>query len=799
MSDDAYINDFRRSVIHLALAATLIAPAAYSNVLEEVIVTAQKREQALQDVGIAVTAFSGDQMKALGFQNSTDVAAFSPGVHLASSSGGQLLQFTVRGVTQNDFYDGVEGPVAVYVDEGYIAAQQGTIFGLFDIERVEVLKGPQGTLFGRNATGGLVHYITNKPSFDETEGYAEITVGSYWRQDFEAAFGGPISDTVAARISGFYKSNDDYFDNDFPQGSVSTGPRIPGDGQDVGATDSWGLRLHTAFKLNDSADLLLSIHGAEATFDTPGYEVRPSIAEFDAQGRHINSYVASATETREAFGPGGVPVALDFVDGEFGDTVRPAGGDLFGFRDSDLGDFRSSHDFAIDDLNETEVYGATAKLEWSFDAFTLTSVTDYKTSEKIQGLDFGANPASQQTYIGESENTSFSQELRISGDTERLNWQAGVYYLDIASDTQNGVFSPTNSIFSPIFGAPGVGIDEVGISSLDTQSYSVFGQIDYDLSEQLALVAGLRFVREDKEFSYSLNAYVNENDLTNDTGAIFFPHRTGPGESNPFIDDSSEDLVAAKVQLDWRPNDDWLIYAGINRGVKAGSFNAPLAVPGAFPDSVLPYDDETLLSYEAGFKSTLFNGLARFNMAAFYYDYKDYQVFTFEGISGRVENGDATVKGIEVDLVASPVDGLDLLIGASFHDAEVENIEVAPGVLRDVEPTFAPDAQFNILARYGWPALGGELAIQADASYAASRWANIRNFTSHKLDSYTVTNARISWVSDEETWELSAFVNNMFDEEYVTDQFNLATYCGCDEQLFGKPRWAGATLRYNYF
>ncbi|MCV6621366.1 MAG: TonB-dependent receptor [Cellvibrionaceae bacterium] len=787
-----------KSALHLAIVASLATPLAYSNVIEEVVVTAQKREQSLQDVGIAVTAFSGDQMKALGFQSSTDVAAFSPGVHLASSSGGQLLQFTVRGVTQNDFYDGVEGPVAVYVDDGYIAAQQGTTFGLFDVERVEVLKGPQGTLFGRNATGGLVHYITKKPNFDAVEGFAETTIGSYGQKDFEGAINVPLSDTVAMRASAFYKSNSDYFDNDFPQGFVSSGPRIPGDGSDVGASDTWGVRLHTAFQINNDAELLLSLYSARSTNDTPGYETRPSIAEFNAQGGHINSHVVSESETREAFGPDGEPIAIDFVDGDFGDTSRPAGGDLFGYRDTNLGDFRGSHDFAIDDLNKTKSRGATANLVWDFDSITFTSVTDYKSSEKLQGLDFGANPASQQTFIGESENKSFSQELRLSGDSESINWQAGFFYLYINSDTQNGVFSPTNSIFAPLFGAPGVGIDQVGISSLDTRSYSVFGQVDFNLSEEFTLITGLRLIQENKDFTYGVNAYVNEDDLTNDTNTIFFPGRTGPGESNPFSSKTKEDLLAAKIQLDWRPNDDWLVYAGINRGVKAGSFNAPLAVPGAFPDSALPYDSETLMSYETGFKSTLFDGLARFNMAAFYYDYSDYQAFTFEGIAGVVENRDSTVKGLEFDIAATPIEGLDLLLGASFLDSNIEDVEVAPGVFKDVEPTFAPEFQFNALIRYGWPAFGGELAAQIDANYASTRWSNIRNFDTHEMDSYTVANARLSWISDEGSWELSAFVKNMFDEEYVTDQFNLATYCGCDEQLFGKPRWVGANLRYSF-
>ena len=149
------------------------------NVLEEIVVTAQKREQNIQDVGIAITAFTGDQMRTLGITNSFDIANFAPGVHLSGNLAGQNTQFTIRGVTQNDFNDIIEAPTAVYLDEGYIPIAQAQTFALLDIERVEILKGPQGTLFGRNATGGAVQYVSRKPSLERVEGYIDLTTGFY--------------------------------------------------------------------------------------------------------------------------------------------------------------------------------------------------------------------------------------------------------------------------------------------------------------------------------------------------------------------------------------------------------------------------------------------------------------------------------------------------------------------------------------------------------------------------------------------------------------------------------------------
>ena len=195
-------------------AITLAAPAFSQSVLEEIVVVAQKREQNLQDVPIAISAFTGAQMDALGVSESFDIATFAPGVHISGNLAGQNTQCSIRGVTQNDFNDIIEAPNAVYLDEGYIAVAQAQTFAAFDIDRVEILKGPQGTLFGRNATGGLVHFISNSPSFDETSGYLDVEVGQFDtannanRYVVEGAVGGPLSDTVAARAAFRYSKQD---------------------------------------------------------------------------------------------------------------------------------------------------------------------------------------------------------------------------------------------------------------------------------------------------------------------------------------------------------------------------------------------------------------------------------------------------------------------------------------------------------------------------------------------------------------------------------------------------------------
>lgn len=213
-------HDLKSRLLHSAIfiASAQLTHAAMAQdsskrgMLEEVMVTAQKRSQSQQDVGIAITAITGNQMRALGMSNSVDIAKFAPNVAVSGSYGGLMSQFTIRGVTQNDFNDHVESVIATYVDDTYIAMQQGQTFTTFDIDRIEVLKGPQGTLFGRNATGGLAHFVTKRPT-DEFEGYVDAIRGSFNELRLEGAVGGPITSSIYGRISGLYHEVDGFVEN----------------------------------------------------------------------------------------------------------------------------------------------------------------------------------------------------------------------------------------------------------------------------------------------------------------------------------------------------------------------------------------------------------------------------------------------------------------------------------------------------------------------------------------------------------------------------------------------------------
>jgi iron complex outermembrane receptor protein len=811
-------------------AMAISAAGVQAQVLEEVIVTAQKREQSVQDVGISITSFSGDQMEALGFNSSIDVASMSPGVHIGGSIAGQTNLFTIRGVTQNDFTDSVESPVAVYIDEGYISMGQGQSFALFDLDRVEIAKGPQSTLFGRNATGGVIHYITRKPS-QEMDARAQVSYGSYGNVDLEGAIGGPIGDALSARAAVYYNNYEEILDNNYTAADAPLHPGTglpmagsPGGGEDEWNDDTKAFRMQLLFEPNDDVDLLVMGAYAKTNTSSGPYQSSPSVPVFDSAGHLVNTIKADPTETCEAITLGVAGCTpIPFVDGEgaglpgflvlgpagIEDGLRPvAGGDFFGYVDEDGAGNDTLTDFAFTNLNEFKSRALTAKFTWDMDWATLTAVSDTKDFDKYVVMDVDAAPVPQSLFQSDAQTDQFSQEIRLNGELERARWVAGFYYLWIDNKTRNGLALPQNS---PLFGVAGAlpdgtlivvpfaGLDANNDIRLETNSYSLFGQVEYDLTDQFMLTLGLRGIEEKKHYELSSPVFVNTDDTVVDNSIFLFPLPIDSLGNVAFEDDSDKTLWAGKIQLDWRPNDDLLLYFGVNRGVKAGSYNGQLqdGSPRLDPDEI-QYQEEILTNYEGGVKWTFLDGRARLNGSVYYYDYNDYQAFVFVQSSGTVTNNDAETFGTEWELIAQPMEGLDVMLSVAYFDAEVKDLALAADLLVDVEPSFAPPLQFAGLARYQWPAFGGTMAVQGDFNYSDRFFYNIRNFDSQKYDDYVVGNFRLSYTTADERWTLAGFVNNVGDEKYGVVGFDLATLCGCNEDYYGKPRWFGVSLNYSF-
>ncbi|MBT8079057.1 MAG: TonB-dependent receptor, partial [Gammaproteobacteria bacterium] len=487
----------RMTGVTLALCVAAVPATSMAQVLEEIVVTAEKREQNLQEVPVSVTALTGQQIDALGMTDFVEITQQMPGVQLNAWSP-NLTIFNIRGISQNNFQDHLEAPVAVYMDDAYISTLNGISGQMFDMKRIEVLRGPQGTLFGRNATGGLIHYISNDASESELNGYIEAEGGDYSHRALEFAIGGG-SDTVRARVSGRYAEMDGYIESVDTILPGTTDVLFPGSGQDLGGVDGIGLRGNLQVDFSDDLQMNVWLKYAEdKDVATGGYVFET--CELDIDG-------------------------LCPVD-EFGRAVTTPGvQDLFGLP-ADEHEHYAEHP-GILDRDQTS---ATVKFDYATAGdMEFTSITNYLAMDKFYDEDGDALAIPILTFQTFVDIKQFTQEFRLSGDTEKSRWQVGFYYFDFENDGGTSVTG------APAFGninATGrlvaAGGDDSGLATanpfngfegaigtqlylLDSRNWSVFGQADFDLTDDLTLTAGLRWSQDDKEIDYTLNYVDNFN------------------------------------------------------------------------------------------------------------------------------------------------------------------------------------------------------------------------------------------------------------------------------------------------
>jgi iron complex outermembrane receptor protein len=725
-------------LLALAISAALAPASLQAAVLEEVLVTATKRSESVQNVGIAITAFTGDQLQQLGFTNAQQVTSMAPGVQTLQPNGEANYAVGIRGVVNSDFTTNVESPVALYVDEVYISQMSGAGFMLYDMERVEILRGPQGTLFGRNATGGLVHYLTKRPT-KEFSGYVQGTYGDYDQYKVQGAVGGG-NDKVAVRFSGSYNEADGYVTNRLDRGT------------DLNNADDQSYRAQLLYTPTDDLEVLFNVRHGEQDIDTGFFE-------------NVSSVIPQ-TLTPNVFNP-----VLEYIDND---------GDVY------------AGDYDDPGYNDLETDGYTATLKWSFDNFTLTSITDYSTVKRKYIEDSDASPAPVFNFFLNTDSEQTSQELRLDGETDNFKWLTGFYYMKLDIDDSNGAITDPFVGPAPTPGAE-AGLNNPYTSDLD--SYSVFGQIEYPLTENLNLVVGARYIQDEKDFEYttSIVEFLDPEQKNFDSSS----NMVELVELASYKGDRDDNEWSGRVQLDWTVNEDMMVYGSWNRGVRGGGYNAPifpLSPPLDYNDATMSYDPENLDAFEVGFKSSFMDGTMRINGAAYYYDYKDYQAFFITGIDTITFNTDAESTGGELELQASPIDGLDILLGAAYNDIDVE----LPG--GDVSSIKSPEWNLNALVRYEWPMFGGDMSLQGDIVYIDDHIFALTGAETVSEDGYAVSNIRLSYATGDGKWLASAFVDNVADKEYMVQTFDLSglDVFGMTEQYFGRPRWWGVSLAYRW-
>lgn len=747
--------------------------------LEEIVVTAQKREQNIQDIAISITAFSGEQMDALGITDTTEITQQVPGLQLNAWSP-NLTIFNLRGISQNNFQDNLEAPIAVYNDDAYIGSINGLSGQLFDVERLEVLRGPQGTLFGRNATGGLIHYVSRDASEDEFNAYIEGEYGNYDRYGVEFAAGGGITDKVRARVAGRVAEADGYIK------SVDALPGVfAGSGQDIGGVDAVSVRgtlqvdfseqLQGNFWIKYAEDKEVATGGyvfENCNFDMNGF------CPVDAQGRAITT--------------GGVVNGITLAPSSVHEHFNERAGTL-----------------------DRQTISLTGKLDYELDnGMEFVSITNYMYLNKNYSEDGDALPLPIVNFDTFVDYTQWSQELRLSGETEKMRWQTGFYYLDIELDGGSAVGGAPgfgNIIASGRILAAG-GVDTALATAFpgngfenavaaqeylqNAKNWSIFGQVEYDLSDKLMLTAGLRWSQDDKDIDWRVIFTDNFNGPTviTSSGAL--------AAASPDIDEIDYNDWAGRIALDYQMTDTTMVFASVNRGIKGGGWSNGIGAN--ITTATFQHKEEVLWSYEVGFKSD-FNTV-RLNGTFYYYDYSDYQAFSLAGGAPLVSNSDARAFGGELELFWSPNENWDVVLGGAYSDSKVDAIFGANSVVGggglgvaniiDAEFPNAPSYSGNYLVRYNWNMAGGNVAIQIDGAFYDDQFLEVTNGSGTVQESYNVSNARLTYTPDSERFSVTGWVKNFTDEEYKVYSLDLGDLGATT--YYAAPITYGITARVNW-
>ncbi|HEX5649870.1 MAG TPA: TonB-dependent receptor [Steroidobacteraceae bacterium] len=739
------------------------SPAPESR-LEEIVVTAQRREERLQDVGIAVTALGNDMLTDLNITTATDITRAVPSLKINAYSSSQVV-FNIRGVSQNDYGDQQEPPVAVYQDDSYASSINVASFPVFDLARVEVLRGPQGTLFGRNATGGAIQFVSNRPT-EEPEGYATATVGSYGQFIVEGAVSGPLTETVQARLAGISNTDDGYME------SV-----VPGVGDRAG-NDHYALRGQLAWQPSETTDLNLIVRYMKADKETQAgiYSHAPACPNDSFQGEFTRR-----DQSCEFWGTGPGEAGTGYRN----DAITPQwGGDPWKTAETQ----RSYVD--------REITGATLHFDWDIGELRLVSITDYQSAEKFYLEGGDASPVDGVLFYQGSDLEQYSQEFRLSGTSGAHTWVAGVYGMDVDGD------------YTGKFADPFYGYDPTVEMGQQTTSWAVFAQDEWAFAEAFKLIVGARYWSDEREGSYYGTA-PEVPGLSAPVTIVFNTREVSPVGSSISPGDAKRtfDGVTARVQLDWKPSDTVLWYASFNRGSKSGGYtfstgtpydpDGSLTIPRSFLEG-MPFDEETLDAFELGVKSTL-GGYTTLNVAAFRYDYSDYQAFAQFGPVQTVINLDAELTGLEAELTSRPLDGLTLQLGLSLLDSTVKDVPLPDGVtIEDHDLPQAPEFSGNLLARYEFAAGPGLLGIQGDAQYSGEFCFTVLCAPVEEEDAYTVANARIDYTGASGRWNVAAFVNNLTEEKYRVYAFDSSLFSGVVAGVYAKPRWYGLSATYRF-
>lgn len=780
-----------------------------------IIVTAQFREQNIQDTPLAITAVTAEMIEAKSQTNLAQVADMAPNVAIRpqGASFGPSVTASIRGVGQNDFNPAFEPGVGIYIDDVYYPQLTGAIFDLLDVERVEILRGPQGTLTGRNSAGGAIKFYSKKPDGGGS-GFVEASYGSRNRISLRAAADFSIAENLAMRLSGVFKDQEGYVDR------IDYGCRFPASGipstnagggdcvlSKLGGVGYQALRGIVRWEPSDRIELTVSADYVKDERTIAG-EVLLNTGPVPAPNTAVNGVVLSNQFLCGRFcnyATTGQPAAVWqpalFIPGlGFIDPLRAAGTRLAATSGTDRSDYNS--------------WGLSANLEIDLtDTIQLTSITGYREFDTEFYTDDDLTPINTNFGRNFLSNESFSQELRLNfAPTEAINVTVGGYYFE--QDSVYDSFQDIRyvSVFPLQFRQP---------DPTHAEAKAAFANLGWEITEALTLNLGARYTDEKKAQTYfRLNLDGTVNRFLDPVGAA--SGIGAPGALSGSTARYSADRLDYRAALDYRLSDALLVYASIATGFKGGGSN-----PRPFnPAQLIAFNPEKVTAYEVGFKSDFFDRRVRLNGAAFFNDYTDLQIpvnaCPTAPCAARLNAGDAEVKGFELELTARPAEGFLIDAALSYIDQKLVASSLNPaatftGVVIDGtvvgrnpggvvpgDPPPVPRWKFNAGAQYAIPLGGsGSLTPRLDVAYQARQYTGpsvvggvrSRNF----IPSFTTLNGRLTWQNEEEDLSISLEVTNITDEYYYLSRFNLlGAGAGFDKALPAAPREWAVTVKKKF-
>ena len=775
--------------------------------IEEIVVTAQKREQNINDVPIAISAYTRQTISELGIRSAEDMEQLTPGLEVNTVGGVGTKVWTIRGVGFNDYSAGASSTVGIYFDEVSIPYPVMATGMFFDTERVEVLRGPQGHLFGRNTTAGQINFITAKPTPDLSAGF-KAGVGNYETVDFEGFVSGPFSDSVRGRLA--------FATTQRGEGWQESSSR-PGD--ELGEIDRMGLRGILDFDVGDSGSALLSVNYNDDQSDN----VAPTAFDGTIVGNPFPT-------TR------GAPFNSN---GELEQFVN------FSTDNNEVADWTNGPGGALRPQRDNQLFGGSARLTFGIGEMELISLTAFNSFERAEANDWDGTALNDSSNINVTDIDVFSQEFRLAGGTDRVTWVGGAYYStdDVSED------------YNYFFGEGRFGINQLDTRyDQETDTIAAFGQVEWDLNDQVGFLVGLRFTSEDRkwrgctndatppdlDFSGSpgpnlpLNVFLNNiingagvltpNGLLND--AFNIPNglppvvplaengcgtfndllgTPGAGQYGVFEREINADEPMWKVGVNYAPTDGTLVYGSIANGFKSGGFNGANSNTHS---QLVPYRPEELLAYEAGVKATLADATLQVNGAVFYYDYEDKQenedaVTPVGNIGGLSNIPESEIIGADFEVTWRPTDVLIVRGGASFLDTEIKEWMQVDTQLSQFPVTVRRDASGFELPNA--PSFSGNLTLAYDfmvgSSYLLTPAFDVihRGETSGDLENswfreaYTLTNVRVTLASAlDDRWSVQLWSRNVFDEDFYTSGQSGGNFTVT--RINGMPRTWGVSL-----